>query len=116
MSSMPERLAVIDSCDGCGACCQVVSRPPFYRVFDESGEDAWERLRADRPELVAEFLRGLHGRGGQPAVRFTALLVSGSTGIPGNAGTMSIGLGRAENSRWVVPTVAMRGGGRDSMS
>ena len=55
MSSMPERLAVIDSCDGCGVCCNVVSRPPFYRVFDESGEDAWERLKADRPDVVAEL-------------------------------------------------------------
>ena len=55
MRRMPERLAVIDSCDGCGVCCTVVSRPPFYRVFDESGEDAWERLRADRPDVVAEL-------------------------------------------------------------
>ena len=79
MSSMPERLAVIDSCDGCGDCCKVVSRPPFYRVFDESGEDAWERLRADRPDVVAELHADYAERDGQPAVRFTAHPVSGST-------------------------------------
>jgi Fe-S-cluster containining protein len=49
-------LPVIESCENCGACCQVVTSPPFVRVFDESGEDAWERLKWDRPELVAELL------------------------------------------------------------
>lgn len=49
-------LPVIDSCDDCGACCQVVSRPPFRRVFDEEGEDAWERLKWDRPDLLDAFL------------------------------------------------------------
>jgi len=49
-------LPVIDSCDGCGACCRVVTRPPFYCVFDEAGEVAWERLRRDRPDLMAELL------------------------------------------------------------
>src|SRR6185312_7954870 len=47
---------VIDSCDGCGACCQVVSRPPFRRVFNEGGEDAWEQLKWDRPDLLDAFL------------------------------------------------------------
>jgi uncharacterized protein YkwD len=31
MSSAPGRLSVIESWDGCGACCQVVTRPPFFR-------------------------------------------------------------------------------------
>jgi uncharacterized protein len=55
MTASPS-LPVITSCDGCGACCQVVTRPPFYRVFDEPGEDAWERLNWERPELVAALL------------------------------------------------------------
>jgi Fe-S-cluster containining protein len=62
---MPEasrKLPVIDSCDGCGACCRVVSRPPFYRVFDASGEDAWERLKWDRPDLFAELLADSQAR------------------------------------------------------
>ncbi len=49
-------LPVLDSCDDCGACCRVVSMPPFRRVFDESGEEAWERLKWDRPDLFASFL------------------------------------------------------------
>ena len=55
-------LPVIESCDGCGACCQVVTVPPFYRVFDESGEDAWERLKADRPDVLAAFLADYQAR------------------------------------------------------
>jgi Fe-S-cluster containining protein len=55
-------LPVIESCDGCGACCLVVSRPPFYRVFDEAGEEAWERLKWDRPDLHAEFLADSRAR------------------------------------------------------
>ncbi len=50
-----DELPVIKSCDGCGACCQVVTRPPFYQVFQENGEEAWERLRRDRPDLMAEL-------------------------------------------------------------
>lgn len=49
-------LPLVSSCEGCGACCAVVVSPPFYRVFDGDGEDAWERLRRDRPDLVAEVL------------------------------------------------------------
>ena len=56
MSVVPKRLPVIESCEGCGACCRVVSSPPFRRVFDENGEDAWERLRWERPDLLAEIL------------------------------------------------------------
>ena len=72
---------MIDSCDGCGACCEVVSRPPFYRVFDENGEDAWERLKTDRPDSSPSSspTTGLVAR---PEVRITAHLVSGSTGQP----------------------------------
>jgi Fe-S-cluster containining protein len=51
-----DRLSVIESCDGCGACCQVVTSPPFYRVFNQGGEDGWERLKWDRPDLLAELL------------------------------------------------------------
>ena len=53
---MPNLLPVIESCDGCGACCLVVTSPPFRRVFDEGGEEAWERLRWDRPDLRAAVL------------------------------------------------------------
>jgi Fe-S-cluster containining protein len=53
---MPTPLPVIESCEGCGACCRVVTLPPFRRVFDQAGEEAWERLRWDRPDLKAEFL------------------------------------------------------------
>jgi uncharacterized protein len=62
MSEVPGRLPVIESCDGCGACCQVVTCPPFYRVFDERGEDAWERLKADLPDVLAEFLADYQAR------------------------------------------------------
>ena len=54
--TMSTPLPVIESCDGCGACCRVVTSPPFRRIFDERGEEAWERLRWDRPDLLAEFL------------------------------------------------------------
>jgi Fe-S-cluster containining protein len=56
MSATPKPLAVIASCEGCGACCQVVTSPPFYRIFDTTGEEAWDRLRWERPELLAELL------------------------------------------------------------
>ncbi len=56
MSQFPAELPVIDSCDGCGACCRVVVRPPYYRVFEELWEDAWERLRRGRPDLLAALI------------------------------------------------------------
>lgn len=56
MSPTSRPLPVIDSCDDCGACCQVVTRPPFRTHFGESGEATWERLKHDRPDLVAELL------------------------------------------------------------
>jgi uncharacterized protein len=62
MSETPGLLPVIDSCEGCGACCQVVTHPPFYRVFEDEGEDAWERLRRDRPDILAEFLADFRAR------------------------------------------------------
>ncbi len=45
-------LPVIESCEGCGACCLVVTRPPYYHVFDDFGEEAWDRLRRERPDLA----------------------------------------------------------------
>jgi Fe-S-cluster containining protein len=59
---VPDRLAVIESCDGCGACCRVVTQPPFYNVFGEIGEDAWERLKADRPDLLAALVADYKAR------------------------------------------------------
>jgi Fe-S-cluster containining protein len=56
MGNPSQSLPIIESCDGCGACCMVVTRPPFYRVFDEEGEEAWERLRRERPDIMAAFL------------------------------------------------------------
>ena len=55
---MPDwrRLPVIESCDGCGACCQVVTHPPFYSVFHELGEEAWERLKRERRDLMLEIV------------------------------------------------------------
>jgi Fe-S-cluster containining protein len=67
MNDPPRGLPVIDSCEGCGACCRVVTRPPFRRVFGEPGEDTWERLRWERPDLLAELLadeRAARARGG----------------------------------------------------
>jgi uncharacterized protein len=50
-----QSLPVIESCDGCGVCCLVVTRPPFYHVFEDMGEEAWDRLERQRPDLVAEL-------------------------------------------------------------
>ncbi len=50
-------LPLIESCEGCGACCRVVTSPPFVRVFGLPGEETWERLRWDRPDLIAEILK-----------------------------------------------------------
>lgn len=62
MPASPRTLPIIESCEGCGACCLVVTHPPFYRLLDESGEDAWERLKWDRPDLLAEFLADARAR------------------------------------------------------
>jgi len=57
MRPTPRPLPVIASCDGCGACCRVVTSPPFLRrTVDDGAEDVWERLRWERPDLVAEIL------------------------------------------------------------
>jgi Fe-S-cluster containining protein len=40
----------------------VVTSPPFRRVFDGEGEDAWERLRWERPDLLAEILDDAQAR------------------------------------------------------
>src|ERR1700691_4762925 len=49
-------LPIIDSCDGCGVCCLVVTHPPFYSVFEEFGEEAWERLKRERRDLLLEIV------------------------------------------------------------
>lgn len=67
---MPEPLPVIESCDGCGACCLVVTSPPFRRVFDGGGEEAWERLRWDRPDLHAAILAADRARRSSGAPSF----------------------------------------------
>jgi uncharacterized protein len=56
MSDPRNILPVIASCDECGACCLVVTSPPFVRVFDGEGEEAWERLRWEHPDLMAALL------------------------------------------------------------
>ena len=56
MNTISPQLPVLNSCDGCGACCRVVTLPPFRRVFKEPGEDAWERLRWERPDLLLGIL------------------------------------------------------------
>ena len=62
MINLPNTLPVVESCDGCGACCKVVTSPPFYRVFDEGGEDAWVRLKADLPDVLGELLADCQAR------------------------------------------------------
>ena len=105
---------MIDSCDDCGACCQVVSRPPFYRVFDENGEDAWERLKADRPEILAEFLADYRARraAGGPVLRHSLHLAR--CRIRGDAGITSTGRGPAGNLKSADQTAATPGGERAS--
>ena len=66
---MPNFLPIIESCVGCGACCRLATSPPFRRVFDGAGEDAWERLRWERPDLRAGLLAAGRARraGGGPS-------------------------------------------------
>ena len=66
---MPNALPVIESCDGCGACCLVVTSPPFRRMIDEYGEEEWGRLRRERPDLVSGLLDADRARraGGDPS-------------------------------------------------
>ena len=59
---MPGPLPIVGSCDDCAACCGVVTLPPFRRIFGEEGEEAWERLRWDRPDLLAGFLEAEQSR------------------------------------------------------
>ncbi len=56
MSDTYSELPIIDSCDGCGVCCLVVTHPPFYSVFEEYGEEAWERLKRERRDLLLEIV------------------------------------------------------------
>lgn len=48
-------LRTLTSCEACGACCRVVTRPPFLRRTDGTGEEAWETLRRDHPERLADL-------------------------------------------------------------
>jgi Fe-S-cluster containining protein len=80
MNTTSPVLPVLDSCEGCGACCRVVTLPPFRRVFNEAGEDAWERLRWERPDLLLGILeaeRALKERGepsfGAPCLWYDAV-------------------------------------------
>lgn len=52
MNPVTSALPVIESCDGCGVCCLVVTHPPYYSVFQEFGEEAWERLKRERRDLA----------------------------------------------------------------
>jgi Fe-S-cluster containining protein len=62
LSTTAKNLPVIESCDGCGACCLVVTAPPFYHVFEDGGEEAWERLKRERPSIMAELNADYQGR------------------------------------------------------
>ena len=53
---MRQPISIPDSCDGCGACCLVVTAPPFLRRLNGESEEAWIRLRCERPDLVAEIV------------------------------------------------------------
>jgi Fe-S-cluster containining protein len=82
LSSISDRLEVIESCEGCGVCCQVVTHPPFYSVFHEVGEDAWERLKIDRPDLLAALLADYHDRraSGRPLTGTRCIWFDGESG------------------------------------
>jgi Fe-S-cluster containining protein len=67
---MTPALPLIDSCDGCGACCRVVTLPPFVRHIDGTGEDGWERLRWDRPDLMDELSQAARSVKSTGAVSF----------------------------------------------
>jgi Fe-S-cluster containining protein len=56
MNDVVKTLPVIESCDGCGACCLVVTLPPFRHEFAASGEEVWERLKWDRPDLFQALI------------------------------------------------------------
>ncbi|MDX2035330.1 MAG: YkgJ family cysteine cluster protein [Isosphaeraceae bacterium] len=43
---------ILQSCEGCGVCCTVVGRPPFVVRLDGTGEEHWEKLRDERPDLL----------------------------------------------------------------
>ena len=77
MSATPQSLPVIESCDGCGACCLVVTRPPFYHVFEEMGEEAWDRLAAAAPRPGGRAQCRLPGPASQrrPLLRYGLCLV-----------------------------------------
>jgi uncharacterized protein len=70
MSDPNGGLPIIVSCDGCGVCCLVVTHPPFYSVFQEQGEEAWERLKRERRDLVLEIVADHRARraSGDPLV------------------------------------------------
>jgi Fe-S-cluster containining protein len=44
-------LPIIAGCSSCGACCQVVTRPPFYYI----GDPSYRRLQRDRLDLAVEL-------------------------------------------------------------
>ena len=62
MSATPRTLPVIESCDGCGACCLVVTTPPFRHDLQGDGEATWVRLEWERPELLAEIAADAEAR------------------------------------------------------
>jgi Fe-S-cluster containining protein len=59
---MRQPLPVITTCEHCGACCQVVGFPPFRRHFDGPGEEAWERLRLERPDQLTALVEAIRSR------------------------------------------------------
>jgi hypothetical protein len=104
MSAQPPSLPVIESCDNCGACCLVVTRPPFYHVFEDIGEEAWDRLQRQRTTRPAEPM----------ATRSSVLRVSGSMPEAGNAGITSIARWRATCSKLEKKIAATRDAARVS--
>ena len=75
-------LPVVSTCEGCGACCRVVTSPPFRRDFSAAGEEAWERLKWDRPGLLAEILADERARraNGGPSYGTPCLWFDAGTG------------------------------------
>lgn len=82
MSTRPRVVPAILSCDGCGACCRVVTSPPFVRRLDGPAEDGWERLRWERPDLLAEIATAEAARRerGEPSFGTPCLWFDAATG------------------------------------
>ena len=88
--------------------------PPFRRVFDEAGEEAWERLRWERPDLLLAILEAERARkdARRPDVRLALPLARRRDRAA--AATTNSGPGPAASSPSAGSTAATPGDGRAS--